>query len=638
MRKLLFALFSSLIAISSMLAESVTLTPDADTYVQGGTAPASNFDYPSGVQVPRLIVRSISDVAVRARYTYIRFNLSNISNLGAGAELSLSSINSSDWDGEKISVYGLKDVAGLTPQLWEETELTYNSTGDELVKPAVLNAESLNPTDLEFLGNLPAGEGMSTAIFSSGALDTFLASRQGEKATFILAGRQNHNSEIIFASRESGENGPGLAITADVVEVPPATYFVAPDGDDAAAGTLEEPWASLSHANSQVLPGDTVFVRGGTYILPADEIDRIDNNLFARVIYFDSSGTEGKPIRYWAYEDEEPVFDFSLVKPPRRRVYAFSIFADWLHFKGLTVTGVQVTITNHTQSICFESNGNNNILEQLVMHDNQAIGVYSTNGSNNLYLNCDAFNNWDYTSQGGTGGNVDGFGSHGGEGDTGNVFYGCRAWFNSDDGFDLINAHEAVRIENCWAMYNGYSTTFQSLGDGSGFKAGGYGSTPASNINEPYARHIVQGCLAVGNKRPGFYANHHVGGLEWINNSAYDNGRNFDMLNRLSDNVTDVDGFDHFMIYNVSHKSRSGTELSNIDLQECTLIGNVFGGLSSADFQSLDEAELILPRKANGDQWYSRRHTVAFGLPLNDCIATILISYACLKWRCPISG
>lgn len=601
MQKLLSTLTFSLFAIAGLFAEPVILTPEADTYVQGGTDPAGNFNYPTGVQVPRLIVRSISDIAVRARYSYIRWNLSNVSNLSPGAELSLTSINSSDWDGEKIRVYGLKDVAGLTPQLWEESELTYNSAGNELNKPAVLNAESLNPTDLEFLGYLPAGTGFGTATFSSSALDAFLASRLGGRATIILAGRHNDNTEIIFASRESGSDGPALSISADVVEEPPAVYFISPDGDDANPGTLEAPWASLSHANSQVQPGDTVYIRGGTYLMPADKIDRVDNNLFARVIYFSLSGTEEKPIRYWAYEDEEPVFDFSEVKPPRRRVYAFAIFADWLHFKGITVTGVQVTITTHTQSICFESNGNNNILEQLVMHGNQAIGIYSTNGSNNLYLNCDAYNNWDYTSQGGTGGNVDGFGSHGGEGDTGNVFYGCRAWFNSDDGFDLINAHETVRIVNCWSFYNGYGTSFEPLGDGTGFKAGGYGSTPSSNINPPYARHSVQGSLAVRNRVSGFYANHHVGGLDWANNSAYRNGKNYDMLNRLSNNVTDVLGFDHFMIYNVGHQSQSGSEVSNIDPEACTLVGNAFGGLSNADFQSLDEAELMLPRKANGD-------------------------------------
>ena len=69
------------------------------------------------------------------------------------------------------------------------------------------------------------------------------------------------------------------------------------------------------------------------------------------------------------------------------------------------------------------------------MHDGMAIGFYLVRGSNNLVLNCDAYNNFDPVSENGTGGNVDGFGGHPASASyTGNVFKGCRAWYNSDDG------------------------------------------------------------------------------------------------------------------------------------------------------------------------------------------------------------
>ena len=42
----------------------------------------------------------------------------------------------------------------------------------------------------------------------------------------------------------------------------------------------------------------------------------------------------------------------------------------------------------------------------------RAIGFYLVRGSNNLVLNCDAYNNYDPVSENGTGGNVDGFGGH----------------------------------------------------------------------------------------------------------------------------------------------------------------------------------------------------------------------------------
>ena len=74
---------------------------------------------------------------------------------------------------------------------------------------------------------------------------------------------------------------------------------------------------------------------------------------------------------------------------------------------------------------------------------------------------------------------MDGFGFHPGKGSAGNKISGCRAWFNSDDGYDCINASESVLFENCWAFYNGYSTSFASLANGTGFKIGGYGQAPA---------------------------------------------------------------------------------------------------------------------------------------------------------------
>ncbi|MBI3962814.1 MAG: right-handed parallel beta-helix repeat-containing protein [Deinococcus sp.] len=43
------------------------------------------------------------------------------------------------------------------------------------------------------------------------------------------------------------------------------TYYVAPNGSDAAPGTALQPWATLQHAADQVNPGDTVIVRPGQY-------------------------------------------------------------------------------------------------------------------------------------------------------------------------------------------------------------------------------------------------------------------------------------------------------------------------------------------------------------------------------------
>ena len=49
-------------------------------------------------------------------------------------------------------------------------------------------------------------------------------------------------------------------------------YFIAVNGDDANSGTIDAPFASLAKAQSLVTPGDTVFIRGGTYKLRTEQI------------------------------------------------------------------------------------------------------------------------------------------------------------------------------------------------------------------------------------------------------------------------------------------------------------------------------------------------------------------------------
>ena len=390
-------------------------------------------------------------------------------------------------------------------------------------------------------------------------------------------------------------------VTAALTSAQAATWYVAPAGDDAVAGSMEQPFATIQRAQKSAAPGDTVFIRGGTYMMKESQIAR-RKGIYAYLTVLDKNGAAGKPITYRAYQEEKPVFDCSQVKPVGLRVDAFFVTGSWLHLLGIEVTGVQVTLKRHTQSICFESNGSHNIFERLTMHDGQAIGIYHVRGSDNLFLNCDAWNNWDYTSEDGKGGNTDGFGCHPAKGGTGNVFRGCRAWFNSDDGYDCIAAHESVTFENCWALYNGLSPKFERTGDGNGFKAGGYGSTAADRLPDPIPRHTVRFCIAVGNKSSGFYSNHHPGGSDWINNTGYRNGTNFNMLCRLADNLTDVDGFGHKLRNNLSYGSR--TALSKIDSSKCELKNNSFTlglKLTEKDFVSLDESELLWPRQANGD-------------------------------------
>ena len=153
-----------------------------------------------------------------------------------------------------------------------------------------------------------------------------------------------------------------------------ASWHVSPTGDDASPGSVEKPFATVQRAQQAAAAGDTVFLRGGTYQMKETQIAR-RKGIFASLTVLDKSGAPDQPITYRAYPGEQPVFDCSLVKPKDQRVTAFLVSGSWLRLQGIEVTGVQVTIKTHTQSICFESQGSHNVFEQLLMHEGQAIGV-----------------------------------------------------------------------------------------------------------------------------------------------------------------------------------------------------------------------------------------------------------------------
>lgn len=390
-----------------------------------------------------------------------------------------------------------------------------------------------------------------------------------------------------------------------------ADFYVAPNGNDANIGDINNPVETIKRAQALASSGDTVYIRGGVYTMREDQIAEYNSSIWAFVTKLDKSG-----ISYLAYPNETPIFDYKNVKPANYRVTAFYISGSNIKIKGIEVIGVQVTITTHTQSECFEIQGSNNTLEQIKMHDGMAIGVYMIKGSNNLLLNCDAYNNYDSVSESGAGGNTDGFGFHLKKGSINNVVRGCRAWYNSDDGFDLINNAEAVLIENCWAFNNGYSISgtnyFVSRGDGNGFKAGGYGAggTPYATIISNYTpipKNTIRFCLAVRNKQSGFYANHHLDGNYWYNNTAYKNKRNYNMLNCLAlnetDFATDGPGWNHTLANNLGFAGTT-SELENIDKPRCFLTTNYFDlpaiTVNSSDFLSVDETLLTAPREADG--------------------------------------
>ena len=409
-------------------------------------------------------------------------------------------------------------------------------------------------------------------------------------------------------------------LAATVVQAQPRTYYVSPSGRDTNAGTLDAPLATLARAHQLMAGGDTVYFRGGTYLMTDADI-QVMGPQYAYVCHLDKAGSAQGRTCYMGMPGERPVFDFSAVVASGHRISAFALMADYIHLRNFEIVGVPVRILGHTQSECVSGRGGSHcIVENLAMHHGMAIGYYQIKGSDNLVLNCDAYCNYDDYSEGSYGGNVDGFGFHLVSPEyTGNRIRGCRAWRNSDDGYDLINCHSAVTIEDCYAFYNGFrpaadphdTLTLINAGDGNGFKSGGFGMKAPGQKPWPLVVpvHTISRCIAFRNKAFGFYSNHHAGGNVWIENTAMANRANFSMCNRKSEQeVVDVPGYGHTLVRNVSYAPGNDGHLAMFDETRSTVVDNSFAPVSrqvtASMFVSTDPSTLFAPRLADGSLPY----------------------------------
>ncbi|BCY09550.1 right-handed parallel beta-helix repeat-containing protein [Actinoplanes sp. L3-i22] len=321
-------------------------------------------------------------------------------------------------------------------------------------------------------------------------------------------------------------------VTAIAVAVPSAAhaaavYYVSPGGSDSASGTIAAPWKTIAKAQSVAAAGDTVNFRAGTYAYTAATTSCSSQTAVVDAITLNKSGTSGSPISYVNYPGEKVLFDFSGMTGVNCRIKGFDVTGSYVYLRGFEISGVRQNNSANHESWGVWISGSNNTFEKLNTHNNMGPGVFVAGGGNNLVLNSDSHDNYDPYSSNGAGENADGFGAHIAAGKSGNVFRGCRSWWNSDDGFDLINAYSPVTIENSWSWRNGYlPQTTTAAGNGAGFKAGGYGGVYVSGG----VKHTVRQSVAFLNRSQGFYSNHHTVANDYFNNTAYSNGVDFDML------------------------------------------------------------------------------------------------------------
>ena len=289
--------------------------------------------------------------------------------------------------------------------------------------------------------------------------------------------------------------------------------YVATDGLEANPGTLAQP-TTLPKALTLVQPGGTIYLRGGTYSYSTQITIARTNSGFSALL----------PKRLFAFPAEHPVLDFSSqpygstsqVSNPR----GIFIGGNWWHLRGLEVMG-------SADNGIFVA-GNSNIVERCITHHNRDSGVQISRHSStapraewpsyNLILNCDSHDNYDSPPNGGE--NADGFACKLTSG-PGNVFRGCVARNNIDDGWDLFAKTETgpidpVVIDQCIAYANGVLSdgTENESGDRNGFKLGGSGLV---------GNHTVTRSIAFSNGKNGFTWNSNPGQIRMVNNFAFNN-------------------------------------------------------------------------------------------------------------------
>jgi MYXO-CTERM domain-containing protein len=391
------------------------------------------------------------------------------------------------------------------------------------------------------------------------------------------------------------------AVLAVPLSASAATYYVAPTGNDTAAGTEAAPFASWARAQTAASPGDTVYFRGGRYKYTDATSTCTSTTATINSVVLSKSGTSGDPINYWAYPGETPVFDFSGLTNVSKyscRQVGVRIEGDWLYLKGLELTGVlQLNMDNHESWCLYVYGGNNNVFELLNAHHNMGPGFFMQQGGNNTFLNCDSHENEDTLTSNGDGQSADGFGCHPNQqGNTGNIFKGCRSWWNSDDAFDFIDSQEACTVEDSWSWYAGYKPDALdngepinlAAGNGNCFKGGGYGD-PQSGVPANPPQHIIRFTAGFYCKSSGYYANHEIVNPYFYNNTAFNNGTQIDMLGLDGTTVTSVgDLKNNAAFLNNGHTLTSNMNNGGPIIDEYNSWDtNLNIHLTAADFQSI---------------------------------------------------
>ncbi len=391
----------------------------------------------------------------------------------------------------------------------EEREITYVTTKIQFESASISNSQDY---DLVYYGNV---DGILKLTCDSGTLVESMEVTAETKYHFpvtVYSGYNTFVAEVIpdedyTPSKYEKMTDYSVQRTSIKVlygDIGRNVIYVSPEGGEYAQGTREDPMA-VTKAVKFAQPGDQIIVMEGTYSF-------YETLVIERGI----DGTADEPIYMFADPEatSRPVFDFN------KACAGMIIAGDYWYFQGFDVTnsadgqkGIQVSGSNNTlDDIMTYKNGNTGI--QIARY--KSTDLWEDWPANNLILNCTSFLNADSGYE-----DADGFAAKLTVAD-GNVFDGCIAAYNADDGWDCYAKVETgsigqVTIKNSLAFMNGYilddSGNLVNAGNGNGFKMGGESLT---------GYHTLINSVAFANKAKGIDSNS-CPDIQIYSSTSYDN-------------------------------------------------------------------------------------------------------------------
>ena len=364
----------------------------------------------------------------------------------------------------------------------------------------------------------------------------------------------------------------------------PIAYYVATTGNDTVndGKSRNSPFGTIQKAINTAETGDSIFVWGGRYTpsgISSCALISSKNDLY---------------IAKDQLSDSIPVFDGGdLVPNSNGEKYGFLVrWSQNITIENLEIVNVVQDSVDVKAGGLYGFDIGRCLFKNIEIHGCGGTGLRLWRDCNDvIILNCDSYDNYDpFTTYNGNpypGGGADGYAYSYGTGSK-VVFENCRAWFNSDDGYDFIKTTEKIEVINCWSFNNG-----RDSGDGCGFKMG-------DNSTDCNATHLVVSCLAFCNKTWGFTSNStllQIAQQTWINNTSYCNGeKNFNIDNQATSQF--------ILKNNISFNGFKTDDLGSSDQDNNSW--NLSVNVNDSDFVSLDSLYMDDDRDSKGN------------LPVND--------------------